>query len=129
MEDDDLHDLFAAFGPITIKRMFGGKGFYADGFILGVVVDGDVYLKGDAETSPAMEEAGGERWVYAKDGRKVNMPYWRVPASAMDDPEDMAVWARAALGASRRAEAAKARKAQPRKAPARKATSPKRAKA
>jgi TfoX/Sxy family transcriptional regulator of competence genes len=33
VEDDDLRDLFAAFGPIGIRRMFGGKGLYADGVI------------------------------------------------------------------------------------------------
>jgi DNA transformation protein len=87
--------------------MFGGKGFYADGLILGVIVDDEIYLKGDAQTAPAIEAAGGMRWEYAKDGRKVNMPYWRVPSSAMDDADEMAQWARAALGASRRAEAAK----------------------
>lgn len=113
VEDDDLRDLFSAFGPISIKRMFGGKGFYADGLIIGVIVDDEIYLKGDAETALAIEAAGGERWVYAKDGRKVNMPYWRVPGSAMDDMDEMAQWARAALGASRRAEAGKGKKAKP----------------
>jgi DNA transformation protein len=116
MDADDLHDLFAAFGPITIKRMFGGQAIYADSLIIGVVVDDEIYLKGDAETGAAMEAAGGARWLYAKDGRPIAMPYWRVPPMAMDDADEMAGWARAALAASRRAVALKAAKKPARKA-------------
>jgi DNA transformation protein and related proteins len=90
--------------------MFGGQALYADGFIIGVVIDEEIYLKGDAETGAAMEAAGGQRWLYAKDGRPIAMPYWRVPPAAMDDADDMAKWARGALEASRRAEAMKAAK-------------------
>ncbi|TIO57356.1 MAG: TfoX/Sxy family protein, partial [Mesorhizobium sp.] len=34
---------------------------------------------------------------------EVAMPYWSVPDSAFDDPDEMAVWARRAYEAGRRA--------------------------
>lgn len=114
MDDDHIRDLFSAFGPITIKRMFGGKGIYADGLIIGVeLASGDFRLKADALTEARFEAAGSSKWIYAANGKTAAMPYWTVPESALDDPEDMAVWARLALEASRRAEAAKAAKPKP----------------
>jgi DNA transformation protein len=33
MESDDIIDLFAAFGRVNVRRMFGGFGIYADGIM------------------------------------------------------------------------------------------------
>ena len=30
MDQDHLHDLFAAFGPISIRKLFGGWGLFYD---------------------------------------------------------------------------------------------------
>jgi DNA transformation protein and related proteins len=114
MGDADLLDLFSAFGPVIIKRMFGGKGIYADGLIIGIdLSDGEILLKADAETGPLFAAAGCRQWVYEGKKSRSTMPYWAPPDSAFDDPEEMAKWARFALDASRRAEAGKAAKAKP----------------
>ena len=107
MDDDTTRDLFEGLGPVSIRRMFGGKSIYFDGMIIAIVIDGELMLKGDAQTGTAMEEAGSRRWVYSgKPGRKPSeMPYWTVPDSALDDPDEMLSWARLALEASRRSEA------------------------
>jgi DNA transformation protein and related proteins len=103
MDPDHLHDLFSAFGTITIKRMFGGQAVYSRSGIIGVVFEDSLLMKADEQSAPHFAAAGGERWRYAKDGREVNMPYWSIPSSAMDDPEEMAVWARLADEAALRA--------------------------
>jgi TfoX/Sxy family transcriptional regulator of competence genes len=30
-----IHDLFQPFGPVTVRRMFGGAGLFADGVLSG----------------------------------------------------------------------------------------------
>jgi TfoX N-terminal domain len=40
--------LFEPFGSITVKRVFGGAGVYADGLCFAVESKGEVFLKTDA---------------------------------------------------------------------------------
>lgn len=105
MENADIEELFAGLGPVTIKRLFGGKGIYHRGLIVGAVMRGDVLLKGDAETEAVYLAAGATQWVYEfKRGNVVRMPYWTIPAEVYDDHETLTTWLRLAFGAARRAE-------------------------
>jgi DNA transformation protein len=104
MDQAEIEEIFQALGPVTIKRMFGGKGIYHQGRIVAVEVRGDLLLKGDDITSPAFEEAGAKRWSYeGKKGKPIYMPYWSVPEDAFDDPDIMAKWVRLAYEAALRA--------------------------
>lgn len=47
---DFLIEHTAEFGPVTIRRMFGGGGIYRDGLMFGLIDDETVYLKADDET-------------------------------------------------------------------------------
>ncbi len=110
MDDDHLADLFSGLGPISIRRMFGGKGIYHQGLIFALKMsDGNVMLKGDAVNAADYEAAGCRRWTYQRPGRKPTaMPYWTAPDEALDDPESMTPWALTAFGAALRADAKKA---------------------
>lgn len=108
MDVADLQELFAALGDITVKRLFSGKGIYHRGLIVGALMDGDVLLKGDAESGPEFEAAGAARWTYTyPDGRTISMPYWSLPAEAVDDPERAAVWVQRAYAAALRSSTVK----------------------
>jgi DNA transformation protein len=99
-----IHDLFSGLGPVTIKRMFGGKGIYFQGAIVALEVDDEILLKADEVSAPAFKAAGCRRWSYAREGKKsVDMPYWSIPEDAFDDPEIMTEWAKRAYEASLRA--------------------------
>jgi DNA transformation protein len=102
MENDALHDLFSGLGPVTIRRMFGGKGVYHNGVIIAVELRGELMLKADAQSAPQFEAAGCTQWTYvgSRHGKTVAMPYWSVPDGAMDDPDEMAPWARQAYQAA-----------------------------
>ena len=103
MDMTDIEEMFASLGPITIKRMFGGKGVYHSGRIIAVEVRGEMLLKADDLSAPEFESAGAERWAYeGKAGKPVNMPYWSIPEDAFDDPELMAHWVRLAYEAALR---------------------------
>lgn len=77
-----LEDLFAPFGPIAVKRMFGGQGVFHEGLMIALVADDRLYLKADAEARPAFAAAGGEPFVYHGKGKPMEMGYWTVPDTA-----------------------------------------------
>lgn len=105
MDNSDIEEMFQSLGPVTIKRMFGGKGIYHMGRIIAVEVRGEMLLKADDVSAPEFEAAGAKRWFYeGRKGKAVNMPYWSIPDDAFDDPDIMARWARLAYEAALRAE-------------------------
>jgi DNA transformation protein len=101
VDDDALCDIFSGLGPVTITRMFGGKGIYHQGVIFAVVLRGEVMLKADAEAAPHFAAAGCKQWTYIgrRHGKSVAMPYWSVPDGALDDPDEMTPWAKMAYEA------------------------------
>lgn len=104
MDDTEIEDMFSALGPVTIRRMFGGKGVYHRGCIVAIDLRDEVVLKADAVSAPAFEAAGATRWTYeGKAGKAVAMPYWSIPEDAFDDPDVMARWVRLAYEAALRA--------------------------
>jgi len=87
--------------------MFGGWGVYLDGLIVGIVDEGRFYLKTDAETQEQFAQAGSAPFVYPSKDGPMTMSYWSVPEEALEATEQMAPWARLALGAAVRKQAAK----------------------
>lgn len=105
MDNERIAELFSGLGPVSIRRLFGGKGIYFDGVIVAIVLRGELLLKADEQSAPVFEAAGCTQWTYTgkRHGKLVAMPYWSIPDSAFDDPDEMAVWARRAYEAGRRA--------------------------
>lgn len=97
---DLLADLEDEVGPISARKMFGGAGLYARGKIFAVLVDGELMLKGDAALGAEFEAHGAERWRYDGKSKPVQMPYWRLPPDAADDPEAASGWARKSVAIS-----------------------------
>ncbi|MEI9963784.1 MAG: TfoX/Sxy family protein [Caulobacteraceae bacterium] len=105
-----VQELLAPLGPVRVKSMFGGAGVYADELMFALVFGDDLYLRVDAVTEATFREAGAAPFTYRmKDGREVQMSYWRVPDEALDGPEQAEPWARLALEAAMRHHAAKAK--------------------
>ena len=105
MDNSDIEDMFQSLGPVTIKRMFGGKGIYHMGRILAVEVDDEILLKADDVSAAEFEAAGARRWAYeGKKGKAINMPYWSIPDDAFDDPDVMAHWVGLAYAAALRSD-------------------------
>jgi DNA transformation protein and related proteins len=113
MDEAWLHDLFAPVGPIAVRRMFGGIGVYSDGAMFALVADDVLYMKADDETRAAFEAAGSHPFTYGGKGRPVRTSYWRLPDSALDEPDDLKTWADLAVKAalrSRKPERARTRR-------------------
>lgn len=101
-DSERLKELFALFGPVRVRSMFGGAGLYADDLMFAQVADGQVYLKADAETCRAFRDEGCGPFVYGGKGKPLTMSYWRLPDRLYDDPEELAEWAGRALAVARR---------------------------
>ncbi len=107
MDDERIEELFEGLGPVSVRRLFGGKGIYHRGVIVAIVLRGELMLKTDAASAPDFAAAGARQWTYRGrgKGREVAMPYWTVPEAALDDPDEMTGWARKAYEAGLRAAA------------------------
>src|SRR3954470_14286237 len=112
MDRDFLSDLFSAFGPVTIRRMFSGFGISADGTNFALALRAGLYFRADEVTIPLYEAEGSKPFQYQTRTKTVTVnSYWELPARLFDDSEDFSVWARAALAAARRAAVKKRPKA------------------
>lgn len=93
-----LKDQLAGFGPIVIRRMFGGAGVYADSVMFALIADDTLYLKADATTSADFEAEGMGPFTYTAEGRKpITMSYWEAPPRLLEAPDELADWARTAF--------------------------------
>ena len=103
-----VHEHFAGLGPLTIKRMFGGAGVYANGLIFALLDDGVVWLKSDDKNEPALRDAGARQFTFPmKDGQLMSMAYWSLPEPAVDDADEAVRWARMSVDAALRKATAK----------------------
>lgn len=132
MDREFLTDLFADFGPVTIRPMFSGHGISVDGVTFAMALRAGLYFRADEVTIPQFEAEGSKPFQYQTRSKTVTVnSYWQLPARLFDDTEELSEWARAALGAAQRAavkkrpKERKAKKAAVGKAPPRKSVSKK----
>jgi DNA transformation protein len=98
-----LEDQLAPLGAITTRRMFGKTGVFCDGVMLGMVRDNILYFRLDDGNRDLFQEAEAFAPLnYEKQGALIDLAFWRAPERLFDDPDELLVWARAALAAARR---------------------------
>ena len=125
MDRDFLTDLFADFGPVTLRRMFSGYGISVDGTNFALALRAGLYFRADEATIPQFEAERSKPFQYQQrsTGKVVTVnSYWELPARLFDDSEALAGWPSSALAAAQRA--ALSKRPRTRKKPA-----PKKAKA
>ena len=115
-------DLFFEFGPIKLRRFFGGEGIYAEDAMIGMIFDDIVYFKTDEETRKGFIAAKTKPFSFHKGKELVVTTWFALPDRLYDDPDELAQWAHAAHRVAAAAPTAKkkARKASKPARPARK---------
>src|SRR5215467_12019765 len=112
MDREFLIDLFADFGPVTIRRMFSGYGISADGTNFALALRAGLYFRADEVTIPQFEAEGSRPFQYQTRAKTVTVnSYWELPARLFDDPDELSAWAKNALAAAQRAAVEKRPKA------------------
>lgn len=99
---DYLKEIFADFGEINVRRMFGGHGVFYDGLMIALVADDELYLKADAISAPKFEAQQLAQFTYQKGDKSVYMFFYQAPGEALDNADEMREWAQAAYEAALR---------------------------
>ena len=111
-----LREQLAPLGRITMRRMFGKTGAFCEGVMLGMVTENTLYFRVDDQNRETFKEAESPPPLnYGKNGRTIDLAFWRVPERLIDEPGELVAWARAALAAAHRVAAKRARTAPKRK--------------
>jgi DNA transformation protein and related proteins len=114
-----LRDQFRRWGPVEVRRMFGGHGIFRNGTMFALINDETLYLRSDDATKAAFAAAGMGPFRYRRQGKLIALGYHQAPPEAVEDGDLLAEWAERAYGAALQRAKPAARKpaaAQPRKA-------------
>jgi len=110
-----VRELFSGLGQVTIKRMFGGAGVYAEGVMFALLADETIHIKVDSALKEELRGEGSGPFVWTprkgpRAGEQLDLGYWRLPEAALDDPDAAVIWGRKALAVAKAKAAAKAPK-------------------
>jgi DNA transformation protein len=98
-----LREQLAPLGRVTMRRMFGKTGVFCGGFMFAMVTDDTIYFRVDDHNRAAFKEAESfPSLSYEKQGRSIDLSFWRAPERLLDEPDELVTWARTALAAARR---------------------------
>jgi DNA transformation protein len=111
-----LREQFAPLGRVTMRRMFGKTGVFCDRLMFGMVTDDTLYFRVDDNRAAFKEAESFPPLSYEKNGRTIDLSFWRAPERLLDEPDELVSWARAALAAAGRVAAKRERAAPRRKA-------------
>ena len=83
-------DLFHDLDDLTERKMFGGVCFYSEGTVFALLSsEGRLHLKARGALAEDLAAQGGVQFY--------TMPYWSLPAAALDGPDAAVALARRAL--------------------------------
>ena len=112
---DYLKEVFEQFGPVQVRKMFGGYGIYHDGIMFGLVADETLYLKSDASIEDLFLARDLGAFEYERKGKTFKMSYFLAPEEIYDNPETAHEWAQRSFDVAFRANAKKEKKSTARK--------------
>jgi DNA transformation protein len=93
---DFVLDQLSRVPQLRSRRMFGGVGIYSGEHFFALIASDELFFKVDDSTRAGYEAAGGKAFQPVQD-RPVSMSYWSVPVEVLEDPAELALWARAAI--------------------------------
>ena len=107
-----LREQLAPLGRLTMRRMFGKTGVFCNGLMFGMVTNDTLYFRVDEHNRELFKEAESVPPLnYEKQGGTIDLAFWCVPDRLLDEPDELASWARAALAAAGRVAAHSQRRA------------------
>ena len=95
-------DLLHPFGPCEARRMFGGFGIFHQGLMFGLIAEGSLYLKADAETRHLFSAEGSAAFCYYRKEKECRLSYYLAPEEFFEDNDACLRWAGLAFDAALR---------------------------
>lgn len=88
--------------PVTARSMFGGYGLYADGIMFALIAYATLYFKVDDDNLVDYLEAGMGPFLYERHGKTIQMSYYQLPETVLEEPVALLNWIEKAQTAARR---------------------------
>jgi len=95
-------DLLDPFGPCEARRMFGGFGIFHLGLMFGLIAEGSLYLKADAETRDLFSAEESTAFSYYKKEKECRLSYYLAAEDFFEDSDACLRWAGLAFDAALR---------------------------
>jgi len=93
-------DQLSALPDVRAKAMFGAHGLYQDQHFFGILDEGRLFFKTDAQSQADYVARGMEPFTYESRGRVLTMGYHEVPLDVLENPAELVEWARRAIQAA-----------------------------
>jgi DNA transformation protein len=104
---DYYADRLSVLGKVSIKKMFGGAGFYMNGRMF-ALTDGDaIYLKADEENRARFLSRKMEQFAPFEDKPEMRMHYYSLSLEDLEDDDALRELGKLAIDAATRAAAKK----------------------
>ena len=101
MADDSFKefvlDQLSALPDVRAKAMFGAHGLYCDEKFFGILGDGRLFFKTDAQSGADYTARGMGPFTYEMKGKVVTMSFHEVPPDVLEQPHELVLWARKAM--------------------------------
>lgn len=94
-------DALFSLGQIRARKMFGGYGIYKDNVCFALILYDVLYFKVQDADKSLYEAHGSVPFSYEKNGKRIAMSYWQVPADILEDSDQLAEWVEKALFAAK----------------------------
>src|ERR1019366_5017446 len=104
MADDSFKefvlDQLGALTEVRARAMFGAHGLYQGEHFFGILDEGRLFFKTDAQSQADYMARGMEPFTYESKGRVLTMSYHEVPPDVLENAPELVAWAQRAVQAA-----------------------------
>ena len=101
MPDDSFKefvlDQLSALPDVRARAMFGAHGLYQGESFFGILDEGRLFFKTDAQSQADYTARGMPPFTYESKGRVMTMSYHEVPPDVLENREELVAWAHRAI--------------------------------
>ena len=91
-------DQLSTLPEVRARAMFGAHGLYSGDHFFGILDEGRLFFKTDAKSQTDYTARGMGPFTYESKGKVTTMSYHEVPPDILEQPQELAEWARKAIG-------------------------------
>jgi DNA transformation protein and related proteins len=101
MADDSFKefvlDQLSALPELRARAMFGAHGLYSGETFFGILDEGRLFFKTDAQSQADYMARGMGPFTYESKGKALTIAYHEVPPDVLEQPRELVEWARRAI--------------------------------
>jgi DNA transformation protein len=90
-------DQLSALPDVRARAMFGAQGLYSGETFFGILDEGRLFFKTDAQSQADYTARGMGPFTYESRGKVMTMAYHEVPTDVLEDAPELTTWAQRAM--------------------------------